>query len=61
MGSTRQIKREPGRKSEINKHFSGSYVGVIGTERGTKMNTSHARGTLFTSLAMTIIVKSIDA
>ena len=59
MGSTRQIKRETGRNSEIKKRVSGSYVGVIGTETGTKMNTSHARGTVFSSLAMTIIVKSI--
>ena len=61
MGSTRQIKRQTGRKSEINKQFSGSYVGVIGTEKWTKKNTGHARGRVFTSLPMTIIVKSVGA
>lgn len=61
MGSTRQIKRQTERKREINKQISGSYFGVIGTEKWTKKNTGHARGRVFTSLPMTIIVKSVDA
>lgn len=61
MGSTRQIKRQTERKREINKQISGSYFGVTGTEKWTKKNTGHARGRVFTSLPMTIIVKSVDA